>query len=138
MRRLALPRFPFERRLLYLVHKIIEIERPIINHLLHLGHLHLSILIEELLDRHKPAPDAHDQSPRDELHVDLPRAEYVVAVAESLNGHRLSQRIEVLGYQLIDEIALDWTVPGDILGTLGLVILRGGFFVRGGIILFFV
>lgn len=139
MRRFTLPCGPsFYRRLLNLVHKIIKIECPIINHLLHFGHLHLRILIEELLNTHEAAPDTHDQPPRDELHIDLPRAEYIVAVPESLNGHRLSQRVKVLGYQFIDKIPFYWSVPGETRSSFELSVLLLLFLVLGGRIVLFV
>lgn len=111
MRRFALPSPPLNRGFFNLVHKIVKVKRAIINHQLHLGHLHVGILPEELLDAHEPAADAHHQPPRDALHVDLARPEHVVPVAQPLNRHRLPQRVEVLRYQLVHEVALDRPVP---------------------------
>lgn len=111
MWRLALPHPPLNRRFFNLVHKIIKVECAIVDHQLHLGHLHLCILPEELLDAHEAAADAHHQPPRDQLHVDFPRPEHVVPIAQSLDRHRLPQRVEVLRDQLVNQVALDRPVP---------------------------
>ena len=92
--------------------EVVEVEGAIFDHLPDLVHFHVGVLREELLDGHEAAADAHDQPPRDQLHVDLPRPEDVVPVAQPLDRHRLSQRVEVLRYQLVDEVPLDRPVPG--------------------------
>ncbi len=115
--------------------KVVEVEGAIFDHLPDLVHFHVGVLREELLDGHEAAADAHDQSPRDQLYVDLPRPEDVVPVAQSLDRHRLSQRVEVLRYQLVDEVPLDRPVPGK-----GSLVWQGLLRVRGGrqVILLFV
>lgn len=110
---LSRPGASLDGRLLDLIDEVVEVKLAHLYELLHLGDLHLGVLLQELLNGHETAADAHHQPPRNELHVDLPRAEDVVAVAQSLDGHRLSERVEVLGNHLVDQVALDGPVPRE-------------------------
>ena len=67
----------------------------------------LAVVHHEFLDAHVAAADADDELAVDDLGEDLLGAEGVLVVSESLNGDRAVQAVDVVGEELVDEVALE-------------------------------
>jgi len=71
-----------------------------------LAHFLLSVRLDELFDDHETTSDANDETPIEDLRIDLPCAEHVETIAQALDRNRAASFIDVVAEQLIQHVTL--------------------------------